>query len=50
VAAVPEFVRRSHGPDGVERLLADLERWGESLQARNRLLLGNLLDALAEGL
>ena len=50
VASVPEFVRLSHGPEGVERLLADLERWGESLEARNRLLLGNLLDALAEGL
>jgi GMP synthase-like glutamine amidotransferase len=50
VAAVPEFVRRAHGPDGVERLLADLDRWGEGLQARNRLLLSNLLDALAEGL
>ncbi|MCP9928608.1 type 1 glutamine amidotransferase [Cyanobium sp. CH-040] len=47
VAAVPAFVRRAHGPDGVERVMADLDRWGEVIEARNRLLLGNLLDQLA---
>lgn len=47
-AAVPAFVQRAHGAQGVERLLADLERWGTWLKARNRLLLSNLLDQLAE--
>jgi GMP synthase-like glutamine amidotransferase len=47
VAAAPEFVERAHGSAGVERLLEDLERWGELIEARNRLLLGNLLDVLA---
>jgi GMP synthase-like glutamine amidotransferase len=47
VEAAPEFVQRAHGVNGVEQVLADLEAWGERIQARNRLLLGNLLDALA---
>jgi GMP synthase-like glutamine amidotransferase len=46
LAAVPEFARRAHGPGGVERVLADLERWGDLIEARNRLLLGNVLDQL----
>jgi len=33
----------------VERLLAELELWGERIEVRNRLLLGNLLDALGSG-
>jgi hypothetical protein len=37
----------AHGVNGVEQVLADLEAWGERIQARNRLLLGKLLDALA---
>jgi GMP synthase (glutamine-hydrolysing) len=49
VAAGPEFVRRAHGPAGVERLQAELALWGERIEARNRLLLGNLLDALGTG-
>ncbi|MGB5133894.1 MAG: type 1 glutamine amidotransferase [Prochlorococcaceae cyanobacterium] len=47
VAAVPEFARRAHGPEGEKRVLADLERWGDLIEARNRLLLGNVLDQLA---
>lgn len=47
VEASPQFVQRAHGAGGVERVLADLELWGERIEARNRLLLGNLLDALA---
>jgi GMP synthase (glutamine-hydrolysing) len=47
VEAAPRVVQQAHGPTGVERVLADLEVWGERIEARNRLLLGNLLDALA---
>ncbi|MCP9815443.1 type 1 glutamine amidotransferase [Synechococcus sp. GreenBA-s] len=47
VEAVPEFVRRAHGAEGVDRVLADLEAWGERIEARNRLMLGRLLDAMA---
>lgn len=47
VAAGPHFVQRAHGRAGVERVLTDLGVWGERIEARNRLLLGNLLDALA---
>ena len=47
LAVAPEFVQQAHGPEGVERVLADLEHWGAGIEARNRLLLGNILDALA---
>jgi hypothetical protein len=47
VEAAPHVVQQAHGPAGVERVLADLAVWGERIEARNRLLLGNLLDALA---
>ena len=47
IAAAPDFVRWAHGPDGVERLQADLNLWGPAIEARNRLLLSNLLDAMA---
>lgn len=46
IAAAPEFVQRARGPQGVEGLLQDLELWGERIEARSRLLLGNLLDQL----
>ncbi len=46
VAAVPDFVQRAHGCDGVEQLLADLKLWGSAIERRNGLLLVNLLDAL----
>lgn len=48
IAAAPEFVRSAHGPDGVGRLLADLNLWGPAIEARNKLLLGNLLEAMAQ--
>ena len=48
VAAVPDFVQRARGSDGVEHLLADLNVWGRAIEQRNALLLGNLLDALAQ--
>lgn len=47
IAAAPDFVRWAHGPDGVERLQADLNLWGPAIEARNSLLLSNLLDAMA---
>jgi GMP synthase (glutamine-hydrolysing) len=46
--AAPHFVQRAHGPDGAQRLRAELEHWGERIETRSRLLLGNLLDVLAE--
>jgi hypothetical protein len=49
LAAAAEFVQRAHGPAGVERVLGDVECWGELIEARNRLELGNMLDALAMG-
>lgn len=45
VAAAPAFVQQAHGPAGVERVRNDLEHWGARIEARNRLLLGHLLDA-----
>ena len=47
VEAVPDFVQRAHGADGVNRLLADLEAWGPLIQRRSQHLLGQVLDALA---
>jgi GMP synthase (glutamine-hydrolysing) len=47
VEAAPEFVQRARGAGGVDQVLADLEAWGERLESRNRLLLGQLLDAMA---
>lgn len=47
IAEAPEFVRRAHGAGGVDRVLGDLNLWGAQIEARNRLLLHNLLDALA---
>ena len=47
VEAAPAFVQRAHGLGGVERVLADLQDWGEQIRSRNRLLLANLLDTLA---
>ena len=46
--AAPDFVRRAHGADGVQRLRHDLAAWGERIEARSRLLLGDLLDVLAQ--
>lgn len=48
IAAAPEFVRSAHGPEGVGRLLADLDLWGPTIETRNRLLLGNLLEVMAQ--
>ncbi len=45
--AVPDCVQRAHGPVGVERLLADLDRWGEQIQTRHSLLLDHLLGSIA---
>lgn len=47
VEAAPEFVQRAHGIHGTGEVLADLVALGERLEARNRLLLGQLLDAMA---